>query len=71
MSAAAITSSLSTPPHSSKPLFEVRTVEARSPRALINWKNRTAPSWVTGRLPIACQAAHWPYAQPETGYAQH
>ena len=45
----AITSSPSTCPHSSKPLFEVSTVEARSCRALINWKNNTAPSWLTGR----------------------
>ena len=42
MSAAAITSSPSTAPHSSNPLLEVSTVEARSWRALINWKKSTA-----------------------------
>ena len=46
MRAAAITSSPSTCPHSSKPLFEVSTVEARSCRALVNWKNNTAPRLV-------------------------
>ena len=49
MSAAAMTSSPSTCPHSSKPLFEVSTVDARSCRALISWKKSTAPSWLTGR----------------------
>ena len=39
----------STCPHSSKPLFEVSTVDARSWRALISWKKSTAPSWLTGR----------------------
>ena len=34
---------------SSKPLFDVNTVEARSWRALVSWKNRIAPSWLTGR----------------------
>ena len=34
---------------SSKPLLEVSTVEARSWRALMSWKNSTAPSWLTGR----------------------
>ena len=48
-SAAAITSSPRTAPHSSKPLFEVRTVEARSYRRFISWKNSTAPVRLTGR----------------------
>ena len=41
---AAMTSSPRTAPHSSKPLFEVSTVEARSRRALTSWKNSMAPS---------------------------
>ena len=41
MSAAAITSFPSTLPHSSKPLFDVNTVETRSSRTLINWMNGT------------------------------
>ena len=49
MSAAAMTSSPSTAPHSSKPLFDVSTVAARSWRALTSWKNSTAPSRLTGR----------------------
>ena len=49
MRAAAMTSSPSTPPQSSKPLFEVSTVDALSCRALMSWKKSTAPSWLTGR----------------------
>ena len=30
-------------------LFDVSTVEARSWRALMSWKNSVAPSWLTGR----------------------
>ena len=40
-----MTSSPSTLPKSSKHLFDVNTVEARSWRALMRWKNRIAPSW--------------------------
>ena len=40
-----MTSSPSTLPQSSKHLFDVNTVEARSWRALMRWKNRIAPSW--------------------------
>ena len=40
MSAAAITSSPSTPPRSSKPLLDVSTVDTRSWRALISWKKQ-------------------------------
>ena len=47
--AAAMTSPPSTPPRSSKPLFEVSTGEARTWCALISWKNSTAPSRLTGR----------------------
>ena len=57
MRAAAITSSPRTLPHSSKPLFEVSTVDALSCRALMSWKKSTAPSWLTGRYPL-------PIAQP-------
>ena len=35
-------------PQSSKPLFEVSTVDALSCRALMSWKKSTAPSWLTG-----------------------
>ena len=38
MSAAVMTPSPSTCPLSSKPVFEVSTVEARSCRALMSWK---------------------------------
>ena len=39
-------------PHSSKPLFEVSTVDARSCRALISWKKSTARRpWLTGAQP--------------------
>ena len=34
---------------SSKPLFDVSTVDALSCRALMSWKKSTAPSWLTGR----------------------
>ena len=46
MSAAAITSSPSTPPQSSKPLFDVSAVDALSCLALMSWKKSTAPSWL-------------------------
>ena len=36
-------------PLSSKPLFEVSTVEARLWRALMSWKKSTPPSWLTGK----------------------
>ena len=38
------------PPQSSKPLFDVSTVDAFSCRALMSWtkKKSTAPSWLTG-----------------------
>ena len=37
------------PPQSSKPLFDVSTVDVLSCRALMSWKKSTAPSWLTGR----------------------
>lgn len=49
MSAAAMTSSPSALPHSSKPVLKVSTVDARSWLALMSWKKGTAPSWVTDR----------------------
>ena len=42
MRAAAMTSSPSTPPQSSKPLFDVSTVDAFSCRALMSWKEHGA-----------------------------
>lgn len=53
MSAAAMTSSPSTVPHSSKPLLEVRMVEARPWRRLITWRKSAASVWLTGRRPVS------------------
>ena len=54
MSAAAITSSPSTPPQSSKPLFGVRTVDALSCLELMSWKNKAAAPW----LPVRADAIY-------------
>jgi len=46
----AMTSSPRILPHSSKPLFEVSTVEAWPQRRLMSWKRRTAPLWVARQV---------------------